>query len=133
MEGELLSDDEFKKEKDELLKQKAYLLGKLEDTDNRISKWVELTEKTFNFACYARNWFANGDKDTKKQILLGIGSNLTLKDGIVSVNLEKPLKFIKEAKLQVKQISPMFEPEKEGYKSSQMESFYSKNSILLRD
>lgn len=125
--GELLSDDEFKNQKQSLLTEKSKLIELLQDTDGRIEKWVELTEKTFNFACYARRWFTDGDTTTKKQILLGIGSNLTLKDGIVGVDLEKPLQFIEIAKKEVMEISPMFEPEKEG----QMESFYSKNLSLL--
>ncbi|OGH14230.1 MAG: hypothetical protein A2687_05905 [Candidatus Levybacteria bacterium RIFCSPHIGHO2_01_FULL_38_26] len=129
--GELLSDEEFRIQKEALLKEKASLFEKLQNADGRIDKWVELTEKTFNFACYARHWFTNGDRDTKKQILLGIGSNLLLKDGIVRVDLQKPLQFIEMAKNEVAEISPMFEPEKEGFKSGQIDSFYSKNPSLL--
>ncbi len=131
--GDLLSDEEFKGQKETLMKEKTILLEKLESTDSRIDQWVELTETTFDFACYARHWFANGDKNTKKQILLSMGSNLTLRDGIVQVELQKPLSFIEMAKTEVEEISPMFEPEKNGYKSSQMESFYSQNLSLLRD
>jgi site-specific DNA recombinase len=129
--GELLSDDEFRGQKEALLKEKAGLLEGLNSTDGRIDKWIELTEKTFNFACYARYWFSNGDKETRKQVLLGIGSNLTLKDGIVAVDLQKPLQFIETAKNEVVEISEMFEPTKEVDKSSQMDSFYSKNLTLL--
>lgn len=129
--GELLSDDEFRGQKEALLKEKASLLESLNNTDGRIDKWIELTEKTFNFACYARHWFTNGDKETRKQVLLGIGSNLTLKDGIVGVDLQKPLQFIETAKNEVMEISQMFEPAKEADKSGQMDSFYSKNPSLL--
>ncbi len=129
--NELLSDEEFKNQKESLLAEKSKLMEKLQDTDGRIDKWLELTEKTFNFACYARRWFTEGNIATKKQILLGIGSNFTLKDGVVGVDLEKPLQFIEFAKNKVVEISPTFEPEKEGYKSSQMDSFYSKNLTLL--
>ncbi|MFA6944277.1 MAG: recombinase family protein [Pedobacter sp.] len=129
--GELLSDDEFKGQKDALIKEKTSLLEKLEGTDNRINQWVELTEKTFNFACYARHWFAKGDRDAKKQILMGVGSNLTLKDGIVRVDLQKPLNFIEMAKSEVAEILPMFEPEKKGYTTAQIEALYAKNPTLL--
>lgn len=74
--GELLSDKEFKEQKEALIKEKSSLMSKLESADGRINRWVELTEQTFEFACYARHWFANGDKETRKQILLGVGSNL---------------------------------------------------------
>lgn len=129
--NELLSDDEFRNQKESLLVEKSKLMKKLQDTDGRIDKWVELTEKTFNFACYARRWFTDGDIETKKQILLGIGSNLTLKDGIVGVDLEKPLQFIEIARNEVMEISPMFEPTEKPDNSGQMDSFYSKNLSLL--
>lgn len=132
-EGELLSDKEFMDQKATLMSEKANLMEKLKGADGRINRWVELTERTFEFACYARHWFASGDKDTKKQILLGIGSNLELKDGIVRVELQKPLQFIEFAKGKVNEISPAFEPEKSGYTTDKLDAFYSQNSILLPD
>lgn len=129
--GELLSDEEFKNQKDSLLKEKANLIEKLENTDIRINQWIELTEKTFNFARYARHWFNNGDRETKKQILIGVGSNMTLTDGIVRINLQKPLSFIEQTKNEVPEILPSFEPEKEGYTTAQMEALYAKNPTLL--
>ncbi|MCL4366710.1 recombinase family protein [Patescibacteria group bacterium] len=129
--GSLLSDDDFKRQKEDLMKEKSTLQEKLGDTDNRINKWVELSEKTFNFACHARYWFANGDTETKKQILMGIGSNLTLKDKTVLVDLEKPLQFIEEAKNEVPEISPMFEPTKKGLTETQLGVLYSQNPTLL--
>lgn len=130
--GELLSDSEFKQQKEILLKEKESLLQKLQHTDNRIDDWLELTEKTFNFACYARQWFSEGNRETKQQILIGIGSNLTLKDGVVDIDLQKPLRFIELAKKEVREISPTFEPEKSGYTTDKLEAFYRQNSTLLR-
>ena len=128
---EMLTDDEFKEQKNALIKEKTSLFEKLESADSRINQWIELTEKTFNFACYAKHWFEKGDIETKKQILLGIGSNLILQDKIVRVDLQKPLQFIKMAKDEVREISPMFEPEKEGYTSAQLGSMYTQNLSLL--
>jgi hypothetical protein len=42
-------------------------------TEARVDNWLELTEKTFDFATQARATFTNGDIQTKKQILLGLG------------------------------------------------------------
>lgn len=130
-EGDLLSDEEFKNQKDSLMKEKAHLQEKLGDTDNRINRWVELSEKTFNFACYARYWFANGDPQKKKEIFFGLGSNLSIFNKTVAVQLEKPLEWAKEAKEKVPEISPMFEPSEKGYTEAQMLSFYSRNPVLL--
>jgi hypothetical protein len=74
--GSLLPDDEYKNQKDALMAEKKHLSEKLGDTDERIDKWVGRAEKAFNFACYARHWFMNGDDATRKEILIGIGSNL---------------------------------------------------------
>ncbi len=42
--------------------------------------WIELTEKTFVFACYAHSAFLNGDLQTKREILIALGQNFLLKD-----------------------------------------------------
>src|SRR3989344_2457319 len=129
--GSLLSDDEFKKQKEALMKEKALLEEKRRDTDGRVENWLELSEKTFEFACYARHWFAEGDFDTKKEILRGIGSNLILKDKIVLVDVEKPLNFIEDAKKEVSEISVMFEPKNYLKNTTQLDSYYSQNTTLL--
>ena len=129
--GTLLSDEEFRTQKDSLVKERQALSEKLGDTDDRIDKWIELTEKTFNFACYAREWFQNGDRETRKQILIGLGSNLTIKDKTILVDLEKPLQFIEMARNEVAEILPTFEHNKLGYTTAQMESLYSQNPTLL--
>lgn len=130
--NELLSDDEFKSQKDTLMTEKKRLSDNLGITDERIDKWVKKAEKAFNFACYARHWFLHGDVATRKEILIGIGSNLVLHNKTVLVELEKTLHYIKEAKTEVPEISPMFEPEKEGCTTAQLEAFYSQNPTLLR-
>lgn len=127
----LLSDTEFKSQKETLMKEKTSLEERLNDTGDRISKWVELSEKTFNFACYAQYWFAKGDLQAKRQIFSALGSNLVLKDKIVRVDLEKPLKFIEEARNEVPEISPMFEPKERADTTVQLETLWSQNPSLL--
>ncbi len=129
--GNLLSDEEFKSQKEALIREKASLEEKLNDTGNRISKWIELSEKTFDFACHARYWFANGDMTTKRQIFQSLGSNLTLKDKIVRIELAKPLEWIEETKDEVVEIRPEFEPEEKFENMLQLEAYYSQNPTLL--
>jgi site-specific DNA recombinase len=129
--GSLLSDEEFKSQKEALLAEKKRLSEQLGVTDERIDNWVKRAEKAFNFACYARHWFMNGDDSTRKEILIGIGSNLVINNKTVLVDLEKTLHYLKDAKNEVPEISPMFEPEKEGYTTAQLEAFYSQNPSLL--
>ena len=131
VDGSLLSDDEYKAQKATLIQEKAALSEKLGDTDRRADKWRELSEKTFEFACYAKYWFGNGDPETKKQIFFNLGSNLILKDEIVRVELEKPLEWIEEAKQQIPEISPMFEPKEKSLTEAQLGILFAKNPSLL--
>ena len=98
--GSLLSDEEYGRQRNGLLKEKAKLEELLADAGHRVNQWVNLSEETFKFACTARTRFANGDPKTKKQILVTIGSNLTLKDKILTIEAKKPF-LILETSLSV--------------------------------
>ena len=83
----------------------------IQEKGEETREWVELTEKTFNFACYARMWFAQGDLDTKRAIFACIGSDLILKDQKVLLNLHKPFQFIfdnaKSAEKEISRLEPL--------------------------
>lgn len=85
--GALISNVEYQSLKNTLLKRKNALESDLADKGREIEQWLELSEKTFNFACYARVWFEKGDKTTKRPILACLGSNLVLKDQKINVEL----------------------------------------------
>jgi hypothetical protein len=111
--GSLLSDEEFKQQKTEILKEKARLEEILNDTGQRIERWLELSERTFNFARYARYWFAHGTSERKRQIFTALGSNPILKDKQLIIEPRTPFKIIEESKLLISQ-KMRFEPEKLG-------------------
>ena len=73
--------------KGQLIKRKASLEAELNDTGKEIEQWVELSERTFNFACYASIWFEKGDIKVKRSILSALGTNLRLKDKKLNVDL----------------------------------------------
>lgn len=129
----LLSDEEFKNQKQALLKEKSKLEEKMNDTGDRVTKWLELSEKTFDFATYARYRFANGTPEEKRQIFAGLGSNLVLKDKIVAVNLEKPLEYIKNIKTKEDKMWQKLEPLKKTDKTIQIEDLWANNTGMLRD
>ena len=76
-------------------------------------KDLELAEKTFNFACYARYWFENGDLKAKTQILATLGSNLTIKEKKLCIDGQKPFFLIERGLSDVKEAVKEFEPSKE--------------------
>lgn len=93
-----------------LLKEKAKLEDELKTDGKEIERWVELTEKTFNFACYAQTWFKHGDLETRRAIFACLGSDFLLKDQKVAITLQEPLKIIFERKNAVEQEFDRLEP-----------------------
>lgn len=77
---ELIDDETFVRQGDELKAKIVKLKTNLRETESRAEKWLELTEKTFNFACYARKEFITGGLDKKREIFSALGQNFTLKD-----------------------------------------------------
>ena len=88
----LISDDEYQNLKTEMVKRKLTLEGELKVQNKQVLEWVELTERTFDFACYAHIWFEKGDDKTKRAILSCLGSNLTLKGKKIYVNYHSFIK-----------------------------------------
>ena len=130
--GELLSDQEYAKRKAELLKEKARLEEILNDAGKRVSDWVEVAERAFNFACQARYWFRNGTPEEKSQILQALGSNLILKDKKLQIELKKPFRIIKEVSKGFPEVRASFEPGKSAKNERKLEKTYSQFPILSR-
>jgi DNA invertase Pin-like site-specific DNA recombinase len=86
---DLINDDEFVKEKMKMEAEIAKLREKLKGTEARADKWLELTEKTFNYATYARVSFMKGDDQKKKEILLTLGQNPILKNQKLNIEAYK--------------------------------------------
>ena len=82
---QLIDDETFIKERDSLQSQITKLKSKLRETESRAEKWIELTEKTFNFATYARKEFVMGGLDKKREIFAAVGQNFSVKDKKVRI------------------------------------------------
>jgi site-specific DNA recombinase len=130
--GSLLSDEEYARRKAELLKEKARLEEILNDTSDRVERWLDAAEKTFDFACYAREWFAKGSPEEKGRILQALGSNLTLKDKILHIQLKKPLILLENVSKRSPQVKGRFEPRNKGQNERELGLYYSKSPILRR-
>lgn len=81
-------------------------------SDTRQNNWLELSERTFEFAQYARYWFANGDVKTKTQVLATLGSNLTIKDKELVIDGQKSFFLIEKGLQEVREIAKALEPAK---------------------
>jgi hypothetical protein len=107
----LLSEDEYAQQRLSLIKEKSALEELLNDTGHRVEQWLKLSERTFDFACTVRTRFAEGDANTKKQILSTIGSNLILKDKILSIEAKKPFFILENSVLGPESKNVGIEPE----------------------
>ncbi|MCB9798578.1 recombinase family protein [Candidatus Nomurabacteria bacterium] len=101
---ELIDDEMFIKESEELKAKIKKLQQELRETEKRAEDWLELTEKAFHFARYAREHFDGGSIEEKKEVLSGLGSNFLLKDQKLDISLHS-----------------YFEPIKNGYKTLEAE------------
>jgi len=129
--GSIFSDEEFKEQKTTLMKEKESLNKKIGMTDNRIDQWIELSEKTFNFAIHAKYWFDKGDLMTKKEIFQSLGSNIKLDGGTLRLTLEKPFEIFESAKKENPEIALTIEPEEKTDTTMQIEALWAENPILL--
>ncbi|MDP3296847.1 MAG: recombinase family protein [Thermodesulfovibrionia bacterium] len=81
---QLIDDETFIKEKNTLTSKIAQMKENLRETETRADKWLELTEKTFSFATYARKAFITAKGKTglelKKEILMAIGKTPIIQD-----------------------------------------------------
>ncbi len=106
----LFSPEEVREQKQVLLRQLKQVEEQCDVGHQRERAGVALTERTFRFAAYAAFWLRAGDADRKRAILHGLGSNLALMNGKLSLEVNKPLKEIFEMKKSAPFISEGFEP-----------------------
>lgn len=110
--GSVLTDDEYTSQRKFVLLEKESIERELANVDKRMNRWHELSVNTFNFACYAKHWFVNGDVKTKTQILATLGSNLLINDKKLEIDGQKAFFLIERGKQELLKESKKFEPAK---------------------
>jgi len=113
--GSLLTDEEYGRQRLQLLKEKARLEEFRKDAGHRVEHWVKLTEQTFEFACLARERFAKGDANVKKEILVALGSNLTLMAKKLNIEARKPFLILESILSNRKPKKRPLEPKKRTF------------------
>ncbi len=127
-----LNEENYKRKMTFLAKEKARLQELLNDTDDRVNKQIEKAEKTFALARDARKEFETGKPEKQKQILADLGSNLLLKDGLLSILIEKPLLRIKGMTPEVNAIHNKVRTSKNGENERTLRKLYAQSPTLLR-
>ena len=106
-----LTESEFRDKKRVMIKEKERLQEMLNDTDKRVDKWLDAAENVFKFAEQARQRFETGDVEVKRQILSALGSNLNLKNKLLTIKLENTLFAIEKVSSRLRRKNTRFEPE----------------------
>jgi len=132
-EGEkFITSEEYQTLKTRLLKEKGSLEADLKAQGQTIEQWVELSERTFNFARYARIWFSKGDLDTRRAIFASLSSHLVIKDQNINVELHPYFKVIFENLPQAEKELIKIRTSEKLYKSGQVVSILTKCPTLRR-
>lgn len=104
--AETISEDEYKTGKVQLEQELKLLEAKRGSSNIQSRNWMEVMENTLDFAAHARQRFATGDVAIKKSIFRELGSNLTLMDGKLNVELNSWFRpFTKLQKLKASPLS----------------------------
>jgi hypothetical protein len=84
---ELIDDKEYVEQRERLAGELGRLKEALHDTERRADKWLELTERVFDFATNARYIFNNGTDTERRDVFTALGGSLTLRDQLVCIEL----------------------------------------------
>lgn len=93
----MLTDEDFKKKKQELIIKRQDLEDKLTRLGEQFEQWIDLTVKTFQFSSMAKDRFDNGTVEDKRTILRAFGSNLVVTGKKLDITIRTPFEKIQYA------------------------------------
>lgn len=102
----------YDEEEKKLAKDKRDIERRLEEWSLDQDKWVIATKETFNFSCFAKYWFEQGDPETKTWVLSKLGQNLILEGKKLHISGDIPFYLIEKMKNGVRQELKRLEPDK---------------------
>ncbi|MCP4481331.1 MAG: hypothetical protein GY817_00685 [bacterium] len=110
--NEEIEAEEYSYQKNKLKEEKSKYEELLNDTNNRVFTWIDEAEKLLEFAEKAKERFENGDLKTKGKILSLLGSNLLLKNKVLSIKLNPVFEMLKKVAPEVRDLHLRLEPQK---------------------
>lgn len=120
IDGSLLSDDEYERQRMRLLKEKVRLEA-ARVADPNSDKPFQAVKDTFAMAVHGKRKFEAGDAATKRRILAAFGSNLTLRDKKLSINAKIPFRIVSDSLADLGGPPRPIEPESDTVKPMQVE------------
>lgn len=123
--------EEFQQRKAGLTKDKIRLEELMADTGDSVDKRLKKAEEFFDLALNAREIFEGNDLDKQRKTLAKLGSNLILKDKILSISIEKPIIVLESVAKEARVNNRRLEPIKKRLTQRDFEHSYSQNPRLL--
>lgn len=102
----------YKTKKLDLQKEKHDIEEKLGETSHASSSHRQTIETALDFANAAKEKFTNGTRDDKREILFAIGSNLTLTNKKVRIELLNHFQILADHEYWEKKYNGKFKPQK---------------------
>jgi site-specific DNA recombinase len=129
--GGEISAEEFANKKAILLTEKRKLDGLYNHTTKRVDVWMENADNMFTFIDEVKNKFDNGTLETRRGILSTLGSNLIIKDKILSIDIDKSLFPIKRIANHLNAINERLEPLNSIEKQKQFDDLCEQSPVVL--
>jgi hypothetical protein len=130
--GGEISPEEFAEKRLKLLEEKKKLEKLFADTGKRVDKWIETGDRMLDFIENAKHKFENGGIEVRRGILSTLGSDLILKDKMLSIDIEKSLFPIKRVSKTLARIKERLEPVKNGDKQREFDRLCSQSLVMRR-
>jgi len=102
----------------------------IDGIDNRIDERIKELDEDLGFAVTAYKRFSKGDEHERREIMLHLGSNLSLFNGVLGVELRRPLKQVKTLAEKLQPVLKMFEPLDNPGVSTQFKDYLSFSPIM---
>ena len=127
-----ITQEEFLRRRAAAIEEKHHIEAFIANTEDQRKKWLTKADEILDFASTARKKFATGDIEARKKILRKLGSNLTLKNRILAISVQKPFVPLKIIAAEVRTISERLEPVEPSDKSDEFERNCAQNPVVLR-
>jgi len=120
---------EYIQRKEKLTEEKQRFEQLIVDNNHRFDTWLDNAEKLFAFAETAKKRFESGNLVVKREILACLGSNLTLLDRKLNIQLQEPLSIFTKYSPELKVLHNMLEPLQDKSEQEVMEVVHAGNEI----
>ena len=132
----LIEDEEYSNKKEEIRTSELELTALIEKLEKESNAGMEDIESLLKFGSTAVEVSNKGALEQKRMILSCLGSNLSLKDKILNIELENPLLLFNEINVSLKgqkSKRKRLEPAQVSIKKGTYNTFNTINPLMLRE